>query len=169
MQLSYEFVADWGFYRTAFARYRQQRPHRIRSALILLAIAGVLACAWMYAHATHAFWGVIPELALVGGISGGIAGYVASRIVTPIRTKRMPGFGSTITATVDENGLTAAEPQAQASLQWAAFTRVVRFPDGILLLRGRVIRWLPDSALQNATPADALAFVRSKTQVVDVG
>jgi hypothetical protein len=169
MQISYEFVADWPFFRTAFARYRRQQPHRLRNALVMAAAAGVLACAWMYARATNALWISIPEFALIGGISGGIGAFAASKILAPIRTKRLPGFGAKITATFDEDGVTAAEPLAQASMKWAAFTRVVRFPDGILLLRGRVIRWFPDSALQNATPADALAFVRSKTPVTDVG
>jgi len=169
MKISYEFVADWDFHRTAFARYGRQRPNRLRNSLILALSALVLACAWMYARATNASWVSIPEFALTCGIAGGLIGFATSKILLPIRLKRTPDYGAKITATLDEDGLTAAEPQAQAILKWAAFTRVAHFPDGILLLRGRVIRWLPNSALQNATPAEALAFVRSKTQVFDVG
>jgi hypothetical protein len=61
------------------------------------------------------------------------------------------------------------EPNAQATFAWAAFTGVARFSDGILLMRGRIIRWLPDSALQNSVPEEALAFVRSKIEVVEIG
>ena len=169
MSVVYEFTADLDFFRTAFARYAQQRPHRLRNIAVLGVSALVLACAWIYARASNAAWVLIPQMALICGIAGGIAGFAIAKIMLPIRLKRSPNYGAKITATLNEDGLTAVEPQAQANLKWAAFTRVVRFPDGLLFVRGRVIRWLPDSALRDATPADALAFVRSKTQVVDVG
>jgi hypothetical protein len=35
-------------------------------------------------------------------------------------------------------------------------------------MRRGVIRWLPDSALQEGTPADATALVRSKTVMKEV-
>jgi hypothetical protein len=83
--------------------------------------------------------------------------------------KRSPGYGDTVTIVLDDDGFHAQAPNEQSNLGWAAFTRVARFPDGILLLRGRVIRWLPDSALRDTTPGEALAFVQSKTTVVAVG
>jgi hypothetical protein len=169
MKLVYEFVADLDFYRTAFARYGRQRPHRLRNAAVLGSSALVLAGAWIYARASHAVWVLIPQLALICVVAGGIAGFATGKILLPIRLKRAPNYGAKITTTLDEDGLTAVEPQAQANLKWAAFTRVAHFPDGILFVRGRVIRWLPDSALQNATPAEASAFVRAKINVVDVG
>jgi hypothetical protein len=82
---------------------------------------------------------------------------------------RAPNYGATVTITLDDNGLHATEPHAQVCLAWAAFTRVVRFADGILFVRGEIARWLPDSALQNVTPEVALAFARSMTEVATVG
>jgi hypothetical protein len=168
MKVVYEFAADLDFYRTASARYARQRPHRHRQMITFASSAFVVACAWIYARASHAAWVLIPQMALICGIAGGTGGFAVAKIMLPIRVKRAPNYGATIAATLDEDGLTAVEPQAQTNLKWAAFTRVAHFSDGILFVRGRVIRWLPDSALQNATPEEAVAFVRTKTNVVDV-
>jgi hypothetical protein len=169
MNISYSFVADWGFYRTAFARYRQQRPHRHRAIVMAIAIATVLLLAWLYGLSSGALWTPIPLFALIGGVAGALGTFVLVKILVPQRMKRAPNYGATVSVTLDDEGLHAVEPHAQATLAWPAFTRVVRFGDGILLIRGRVIRWLPDAALQNSTPDDALAFVRSKTQVDHAG
>jgi hypothetical protein len=155
-----------GLHGTAFARYRKQRLDRLRNILIALAVVAVLVLAWC-GRSVSARWTSIPESALVGGVVAGVAVYVLARILTPIRIKRSPGYGATVTVILDDDGFHAEAPNEQARLAWAAFTRVARFPDGILLLRGRVIRWLPDSALQNATPGEALALVRSKTTGCD--
>jgi hypothetical protein len=169
MKIIYEFVVDLDFYRTALSRYARQRPHRHRQMIIFGASALVVACAWMYARAINAAWVLIPEMTLICGIAGGIVGFSIAKIMLPIRLKRAANYGATITATLDEDGMSVVEPQAQASLKWAAFTRVALFADGTLFVRGRIVRWLPNSALQNATPEEASAFVRSRTRVVDVG
>jgi len=163
MSISYSFVADWAFYRTAFARYRRQAPNRHRKLAVISLVALALACAWIYARATHAFWGAIPEFTLVGGIIGGIVGFIIGKLLLPIRLKRSPEFGTKVTVVLNDEGLIASGPDVQTTLNWPAFTRVARHSDGILFLRGRVLRWLPDTALQNATPEEATSFVRSKT------
>ena len=84
------------------------------------------------------------------------------------RVRRIPGYGATITVILNNEGLHAAEPHAKATLAWSAFTSVVHFPDGILLMRGNVGRWLPDSALQDAAPDAALTFERSKAEILDL-
>jgi hypothetical protein len=163
--VSYSFIANWSFYRTAFARYGRQKPNRYRMTAVVIAIGAGLLLAWAYGRASGALWAPISESALIGGFFGGAGTYAANRYLLPRRIKRSPDYGATITVRLDDEGLHGSEPHAQASLGWAAFTRVVRFTDGFLFLRGNVIRWLPDSALTNATPEEALAFVRYKTEV----
>jgi hypothetical protein len=94
---------------------------------------------------------------------------MVSKLLLPPRIKRSPGFGSTITVNLDDDGLFAKEEHGEARLSWAAFTRVVRLSDGLLLLRGKVIRWLPDSALKDVTPQQALELVQSNVQVTVLG
>jgi len=169
MMVSYSFIANWSFYRTAYDRYGRQKPHRYRKATFLTVIGAALLLACVYGRSSGALWTPIPELALIGGLSGGAGTYAAARFLLPRRIKRSPNYGATITVRLDDDGLHGSEPHAQASFHWAAFTRVVRFTDGFLFLRGNVMRWLPDSALTNATPEEALAFVRSKTEVAIFG
>jgi hypothetical protein len=121
MSISYKFTADWSFYKTAFARYRRQRPNRHQGLLMLSLIALVVAGAWLYARATCAFWVNIPEFTLIGGIIGGCVGLVVGKIILPARIKRLPGFGSEATVVLNEEGLI---------VNWPSFTRVVRLPDG---------------------------------------
>jgi hypothetical protein len=162
----YSFVADTDFYRTALARFRRQQPLWRRWApwaAILIALITV----YVYARATDAPWVLIPAV-LAGGIVGGAAGGFAVRSWIMRRVRRMPGFGGTITVRLDEDGLHMTEPHGEMNLAWTAFNRVVRVNDGLLLMRGSSVRWLPDSALQNVTSDDALAFVRSRVPVVVV-
>jgi hypothetical protein len=170
---SYSFVANWDFYRTAFARFRRQKSKRHRTIAVSIVIAAALLLAWIYGRSSDAVWTYIPKFALIGGVIGGVVGgataYALGRILLPRRIKRSPNYGATVAVTLDGEGLHATEPHAQVSLAWAAFTRVTRFKDGILFVRGSVIRWLPDTALQNATPEEVVAFVRSKTDVAIVG
>ena len=79
------------------------------------------------------------------------------------RFKRRADFGAEVVVTVSEAGIASSGRHAQGSWGWQAYPRSVRYPDGILLLRRGVIRWLPDAALQNGTAADATALVKSKT------
>lgn len=81
MMISYSLVSDLGFYRTASARYRQQRPNRRRTTLITLVLAVILLLTWMYGRATGAVWTPIPEFALIGGIVGGVMTAALARIL----------------------------------------------------------------------------------------
>jgi hypothetical protein len=166
---SYSFVTNWDFYRTAFARYRRQKPNRQRTIAVAIVVAVALLLAWSYGRSSGAAWTSIPKFALFAGVVGGTTAYAFGRILLPRRIKRSPNYGATVSLTLDGEGLHATEPHARVSLAWAAFTRVTRFEDGILFVRGSVIRWLPDSALQNATPEEVLSFVRTKTEVAVVG
>ena len=164
--VSYSFTTDWNFYRAAFNRYNRQKPNRYRNIVVATVLFLILLPAWAYGRSSGAIWTPIPEIALVGGVSGGAAALFVAKIMVPRRIKRSPGYGVTVTVRLDDEGLHTTEPHGHSSLDWAAFTRVARFPDGFVFARGRVIRWLADSALTNGTPEEALEFVRSKTKVV---
>lgn len=153
----------------AFARFRRQRPTGYRRLLVMSVVVLVLAAAWIYARATDAFWVAIPEFTLVGGTIGGLGGFIIGKLLVPGRIKRLPGYGTEVHTVLNDEGLLASDANARTTLKWAAFTRVVRFPDGIMFLRGRVLRWLPDSALQDATPEEATAFVGARTTLVEIG
>jgi hypothetical protein len=167
MSPAYSFVADLSFYRTAFARYRRQR-FSWRPMVLLVSAFAILALAWIYGQKINALWTIVPACAFVGGVAGAATTYSVTKLLWPRRIKRSPGYGGTITVRLDDEGLHAKEMYGEAKLAWAAFNRVVRFSDGLLLLRGNTLRWLPDSALQNSTPEEALAFVRSKSQVFTI-
>jgi hypothetical protein len=169
MSIAYAIVADWPFYRTSFARYRQQKGTRWRSIAISGAIAVIMLSAWVYGRSSCAWWTPIPEFSLIGGIIGALGSVALVKILTPIRIRRSPGFGAAVSVTLDDYGLHAIEAHGQTTLAWAAFTRVVRFEDGLLFLRGRIMRWLPDAALKNSTPEEATAFVLGKTDLVHAG
>jgi hypothetical protein len=166
MQITYRFKADLAFFRTGLRRCRRQRPNRLRnnaaSAVAILALAG----SWLYARFTDAPWVGIPESAAIGALVGAVAVLILGRVLLPIRLKKTPGFGAEVTTVIDDSGLLASGLHEQAKLEWAGITRAVRFADGIMLIRGRVFRWLPDAALQDSTPSEDPAFVPSKTDLI---
>jgi hypothetical protein len=85
------------------------------------------------------------------------------------RFKRRADFGAEVIVTVAKDAITSSGRHAQGKWGWQAYPRSVRYPDGILLMRRGVIRWLPDAALQEGTPTDATALVQSKTVMKEVG
>ena len=61
------------------------------------------------------------------------------------------------------DGLVGSGRHVEGKWAWAAYPRAVRYPDGIMLLRTGVIRWLPDSALTVGSPVDATTLARSNS------
>lgn len=71
--------------------------------------------------------------------------------------RKSPYHNQPIVTQVSEEGILTTSPKSQAKLTWAAYTRAVRFPDGVLLFQGpRMINWLPFSALRDAATAEPL-------------
>jgi len=168
MSITYRLLIDLAFYQTALKRYRRQRLNRHRNLSILGIAAIPIVGALIYAWITNAAWIVIPATAVAGGMSGGIVAAVVAWVVRSRNLKRGPEYGGEVTVILNEDGLAARGRHVQTRFEWPAFTRCVRLPDGIMLLRGRVLQWLPDTALLNVTPDEAVAYVRSKTKLVDV-
>lgn len=168
MTISYNFVADATYLRTALVRFRRQKPHRYRGPLIFGLIAICLAGAWVYARKTNAEWIAVPQFTLIGGLVGGLGGAAIGWLMQSRRLKRTAGQGVTVIVRLSDEEVTTSDAQARTHLRWTVFTRAVRFPDGIILLRGRVLRWLPDAALQDGSPEEATALVRSKLSLAEV-
>jgi hypothetical protein len=159
--LVYKFRTDAVYYRTIIDRYYGQRPFLFRLpvqyGVVSLAIVGFSL--WMKGSYSRTAIGVAVIVAVVL-----TAGMVAlTKIGVLYRFKRRADFGAEAVVTVSEDGIASSGRHSQGSWGWQAYPRSVRYPDGILLLRRGVIRWLPDAALQNGTAEDATALVKSKT------
>jgi hypothetical protein len=163
----YRFRADAAHYKTVIDRYYGQRAFLLRLpiqyGIVSLAVVGAFL----------GFKGLSTRTAVGIGILVVVvstAGLVAlTKISILLRFKRRGDFGAEATVTVSKEAIVSSGRHAEGKWGWQAYPRSVRYPDGILLMRRGVIRWLPDSALQEGTPADATALVRSKTVMKEVG
>ncbi|MFL6603675.1 MAG: YcxB family protein [Steroidobacteraceae bacterium] len=67
-----------------------------------------------------------------------------------VRTK-----GSTITVTMDDQGIETSSAFGTAQLNWKIMLEPVIYSDGVLIKLSRVnMIWLPDTALAEGSPAD---------------
>lgn len=164
--LVYKIRTDAAYYRTIIARYYGRRPFLVRFplqyAIASLAAAGYLI--WKMGSLTQAAVGV----AVIVGLLLAAAMVWLTKLGTFYRFKRRADFGAEAVLTVSENGITSSGHHANGRWAWQAYPRSVRYPDGILLMRRGVIRWLPDAALRDGTPSDATALVKSKTILSDL-
>jgi hypothetical protein len=159
--LVYKFRADATYYRTTINRYYGQRRFLLRLPVqygfVSLAALGIFL--WNMRSLSRAGVGIAIVVAVLMTV-----GMVAlTKIGILYRFKRRADFGAETTVTVSKDGIASSGHRAQGKWGWQAYPRSVRYPDGILLLRRGVVRWLPDAALQEGTPADATELVKSKT------
>jgi hypothetical protein len=166
-RLVYKYRADTAYYKTVIDRYYGQRTFLLRLpiqyGIVSLAIVGAFL----------GFKGLSTRTAVGIGILVVVvstAGLVALRKISVLwRFKRRADFGAETTVTVSKEAIVSSGRHAEGQWGWQAYPRSVRYSDGILLVRRGVIRWLPDSALQEGTPADATGLVKSKTVMKEVG
>jgi hypothetical protein len=168
MTLTYEIVVDLPYLQTALARFRKQRPKRIWQWVPLFIILVLLVGLWGYAAYTHAPWEYVVRFGAVGcvggALGGGVFAAVFARIYARRRLQKAAQAYETSTVHMHDGGLTFTSPNATANVKWAAYERAVRFPDGIMLLKGRIIsRWLPDNSLKEGTSQRATELVGSKS------
>ena len=159
--LVYKFRTDAAYYRTIIDRYYGQRPFLFRFpvqyGIVSLAMVGFFL--WNKGPFSRTAVGIALIIAVLL-----MAGMVSiTKIGILHRFKRRADFGAEAVVTVSEDGIASSGRHAQGRWGWQAYPRSVRYPDGILLLRRGVIRWLPDAALQAGTAAEATALVKSKT------
>ncbi len=166
-RLVYKFRADAVYYRTIIDRYYAQRPLLLRLpvqfGVVSLAIVGAFLGYEGLFTRTAVEIGVVVTLFLTSGM------VILRKRIVLYRFERRADFGSEVTMTVSRDAIISSGRHADGKWGWQAYPRSVRYPDGILLTRRGVIRWLPDSALQEGTPAEATALARAKTVMKQTG
>jgi hypothetical protein len=166
MDVTYKFRADSKYYRTMIDRYYQQRPIPFRLTIQFGLVALVFAGGFV--------WAVVAPLGLKVGIGlligalvffGGVA---LTKWGVYQRMRRRLDFNTEASVTMSASGLVGSGARAEGKWSWAAYPRAVRYPDGIMLLRRGVIRWLPDSGIVAGTATEATALARSKSALRDL-
>lgn len=164
--LTYKFHMDAAYYRTVIDRYYRQRPVLLQLPVQFGFLAAVVICIYLWnAASLRAAGGVallIGVLILIGGVQ-------LTKLGILRRFKKHADFGSEATVILSGDGVAASGPNGQRKWAWSAYPRSVRYTDGILLLRAGVIRWLPDLAMKQGTPDEAIALVASKTSLRRIG
>jgi hypothetical protein len=158
---------DSAYCRAIVQHYYKQRPFLLRLEVQFAFTLIPLACWWFdeWKSGAQALtaesivnWLLIWFIAAAGGL-------LVTRWSINRRLKGKIDFGTEVTMTLSETGIEAIGQNVSGKWSWAAYPRSVRFPDGILLERAGVIRWLPDSAIQFGTPEQASQLVASKTDL----
>jgi hypothetical protein len=166
LRLVYKYRADAAYYRAVIERYYGQRAFFLRLpmqyGLISLAIVGAFLGFRGLWTRTAVGIGILVVVVLTAGL------VALAKTSMLWRFKRRADFGAETTVTVSKQAIVSSGRHAEGEWGWQAYPRSVRYPDGILLMRRGIIRWLPDSALQEGTPADATGLVKSKTVIREV-
>jgi hypothetical protein len=161
VKIEYKWRYDVKYYATVVDRYYQQLPFLLRlpSQFTLLWLLGIIVFSWATDEALkeYAWW------ALLIGAIGIPAGVVLTKLGIRLRyrLRRRSGFGSETSYSMAETGITITGT-GQGTFAWSMYSRAVRFPDGILLVRKGAVRWLPDAALKSGTVEGAMALVSSQ-------
>jgi len=166
MLATYRFVVNGDYWRTERKRYERQRPFALRRnimpVLALLSLAFGFFMLWLQDNESAS--NLAPK---VLGIAFLITFLLETlRVVTNLRIqKRLSKATSETLCTLSEEGVSIQQEIAQTKLAWSYYLRAVRYADGLLLMRGMTRLWLPDSALDGATPKEATDLVQSKTKL----
>lgn len=164
MSIEYHVKGDSAYFRTVRDRYYQQRPFLLRLTSQFSILGACLILPWIYAWVTDASWKDGAEFGIPVGVLVAVGGlYLTKALILA----RLGGRGKNSEGTVilTEEGVTGRGQRGKSLQYWASYPRAVRFSDGVLLLRGGVIRWLPDSALRQGTVEEATALVAAKTHL----
>jgi len=98
------------------------------------------------------FFGAVITLSILGQI-------LMPRSLAKSRN-RNPMKGSLVTYSMGELGVDSVTPVSNAHLQWAAFSSVIIYADGVLLkMQMRAYMWLPDVSLTEGSPQETRQLV----------
>jgi hypothetical protein len=162
MNAIYKFEPDAHYLRTLIRRYRQQQPLLLRPegqfAIVILMLLGVS----LYGRVIAAPWQSVVNVTLLIAVVVSVASIPFISHMAQRRAESRANPKATITVTLSEGGIHGAGPTATTELDWQAYSRAVRYADGIMLIRKGSIRWLPDAALQDPVPDVAIKLVSSK-------
>jgi hypothetical protein len=167
MTYTYGLVLDKPYFRTMIARYYQQRPLLLRPAWQFALAGAVLIVALPFVPFEGDRVGFFLGMAFLYGLFA-VAGLAVIRVFVFQKFKYTSYFGKDSSCALRDEGLRVSGPSREHLTEWSNFRSAVRYPDGIMLLRRGVIWWLPDAALQGASPEDVSRFLGTKTAVRNV-
>ncbi len=169
MTITYKLLLDKRFYRVAVNRYYKQRSMLRKLPLQFLFVLILSFGVWAYAWKPHAEWLKIAGWGFLYIAVLWVFWFFFTKWSILNRFKRRADFNTETTVSLSDDGISVGGRHAKSESEWTAYPRAVRFSDGILLVRKGVIRWLPDSAIQEGTAQDATALVESKTELRRIG
>ena len=166
MPATYRFVPNADYFFTRRRRFQQQGPFLLRPSMRPLIAIAPLLLGWL------ALWVFAPDVeaevrsTFVGAAAFLVGGLAVIQVIFRWRIKANESKFKELTYTLSNEGVFVHDSLSESKLSWGAYPSTVRFADGILLVRTRFFSvWLPDAALQGATPQEVTALVQSKTQL----
>ena len=163
MNATYRFTPDLRYYFVSRRRYERQRPFLLRQPVGSLLSALPILILWFV------LWLVNPELEgavrylFVFGLAIYAGALVTMQGLLYWWIKANESKFTQLTLTLSEDGISVGDAITQSKMAWKAYPHAARFHDGMMLWRTRFNRiWLPDSALQGATPEEVAELVRSR-------
>jgi hypothetical protein len=163
MEIVYKYRVDAGHYKTIINRYYSQRPLLLRLP-VQYGIFAILLIG-LFLWKANSVSPVLIAIVLLAALMIVLGLVALTKLAILYRFKRRADFGAEATVTISDAGIASSGRHMEGKWDWRAFPRSVRYPDGILLLRAGVIRWLPDAAIQNGAPEAATALVRSHSEL----
>ena len=167
MTLHYKYLFDSAYCKVVIARFYRQRPLLLRLPVQFAIPVIIVMWIWSSWQKVDASWPHVIALT-AAGVAVIAAGVFFVRIGVLRRLKRISEFGLEVTLTISAQGLTVSSSNGGREYVWSAYPRSVRYADGILLMRGGAIRWLPDASLQDGSAEQATDQVRGKTKMRDL-
>jgi hypothetical protein len=163
MTVTYKFRIDADYYRDLIDRYYQQRPliFRLQVQFGFAALVSIVLVAFGFVAPTV-------NVAIVAATMAGLVyfgGIAVTRWGIFQRFRYRADFGTEVTVTMSDTGLTAAGLHSEGKWVWGAYPSAARFGDGVMLLRPGLIRWLPDSALIVGTRDEATTLVGNNSKI----
>jgi hypothetical protein len=170
MALVYRFRVDKLYLDTLISRYWQQRPLILRPAFQYALLATLVAAVWVlvFVQSKGVDTQSVVLVALAWALLLGPGAYWLTRLLIRQRFTASSSDRKDTDVALSDDGVVVIAPMSRHEIQWPTYSRGVRFSDGIMLIRPRVILWLPDSALTDANPAQATALVGTHASLAHV-
>ena len=163
MDAVYHLMVDEAMCATIVSRYYQQRPWygRPEYQMANVALVTTVICATLAIREPDGR--LLSILLLVFGWVAAFFGLKAIRrvLVDHIHLAHFRESGDVLLCDEGLSGMSRSKEKW--TLPWGAYSRAVRFSDGILLVRPRAIRWLPENALASGSIDDVVRLVQQKT------
>lgn len=146
---------------TSMERYRQQLWWR--RPFIVYRWPIVITCLVSLPVSFHFHLKIV--FILTGAALGALLlGWPIDKWNTKHRFKKSPYYNDELVITLSDDGFQAKGTNNEVKLNWNAFTKAVRFSDGVMLFQGpHVFNWLPDDSAENPdTINETLVLIRKK-------